>query len=96
MENSISISVCQLSFNKIGILLQEEDINEIHDAVNSEKPNVDRQVRSMLEELASSCHRYTSAKISGSSAGKTLLDQERTKMCQSEIVRRYRYALNCI
>lgn len=65
---------------------QEDDINEIHEAIHLDKPNLDRQMRTMLDELSSSCCRYKTAKISGSTAGKTLLDQERTKLCQSEIV----------
>ena len=70
----------------MSLIRQEEGINQIHEAVRLEKPSAVKQMQTVLEELASSCTRYITAKISGSNAGKTPLDQERIKLCQREVV----------
>lgn len=58
-------------------LIEEEDVR------------AEVRLRSTLEDLASACTRYlsiTKANALGPGSGKTKLDKERIKLCQSEIV----------
>ena len=53
-----------------------------------EKPNPEKKLETVLEELAMHCTRYLNSSLSKTSAsGKTKLDVERLKLCQQEIVR---------
>ncbi|GFU43371.1 otoferlin [Nephila pilipes] len=60
--------------------------------IRLEKPNVDRRLRGVLEELGTGCNRFlTIVKGAGGSAStKTKLDKERTKLFQRELARPHR------
>lgn len=57
----------------------------------------EKRLKSVLDELANDCNRYTSLTRnagSGPGTGKTKLDKERSKMCLREIVRAYLFNIN--
>nr|CAD7405425.1 unnamed protein product [Timema poppensis] len=67
----------------------EEGLSEVHSLMDLEDPGGERKLRVVLDEVHTSCARYSSiAKGNGSSAGmgKTKLDKERMKLCLREIV----------
>nr|CAD7258972.1 unnamed protein product [Timema shepardi] len=66
----------------------EEGLSEVHSLMDLEDPGGERKLRVVLDEVHTSCARYSSiAKGNGSSAGmgKTKLDKERMKLCLREI-----------
>nr|CAD7590206.1 unnamed protein product [Timema genevievae] len=66
----------------------EEGLSEVHNLMDLEDPGGERKLRVVLDEVHTSCARYSSiAKGNGSSAGmgKTKLDKERMKLCLREI-----------
>ncbi|KAG8190919.1 hypothetical protein JTE90_014400 [Oedothorax gibbosus] len=71
---------------KIGDKL-EEGLTDVQEMIRLEKPNADRRLRGVLEELGTGCNRFlTILKGAGGSAStKTKLDKERTKLCQREL-----------
>lgn len=57
--------------------------------VDSDLPDCDKKLKSVLDDLANDCNRYASLTRnagSGPGSGKTKLDKERNKMCLREIV----------
>jgi hypothetical protein len=61
--------------------------------IHAEKPDADRRLREVLDELSTACSRYVSVshQVKGRGAtapmaGRTRLDMERLKLCQREIV----------
>ncbi|GIY69883.1 otoferlin [Caerostris darwini] len=71
---------------KIGDKL-DEGLTDVQEMIRLEKPNVDKRLRGVLEELGSGCNRFlTIVKGAGGSAStKTKLDKERTKLFQREL-----------
>lgn len=57
--------------------------------MDSDQPDADRKLRSVLEDLSTRCNKYLTivkGKSTGSGVGKTKLDKERMKMCYRELV----------
>lgn len=53
-----------------------------------EDPSSEKLLKTVLEELSSSCNRYvgiSKSSATGPGVGKTKLDKERTKLCQREM-----------
>ncbi|XP_022168096.1 otoferlin-like isoform X2 [Myzus persicae] len=73
--------------NKISDKL-EEGLNEVSFLVDDDDPDKEDKLKSVLDELSTSCNRYvnfTKGVGCGQGLGKTKLDKERMKLCLREI-----------
>lgn len=69
--------------------VQEEGLNEVSFLIEDDDPGKEDKLKSVLDELSSSCNRYvnfTKGVGSGQGLGKTKLDKERIKLCLREMV----------
>ena len=83
----------QIRLHILFFVLQEDGIAEVNEMIHAEKPDADRRLRELLDELSLACSRYVgiSHQVKGRGfnapiAGRTRLDTERLKLCQGEIV----------
>ncbi|RZF48118.1 hypothetical protein LSTR_LSTR002184, partial [Laodelphax striatellus] len=66
----------------------EEGLSEVSSLIDGEEGAAERKLRAVLDELSSSCAKYTSVargNTSGSGVGRTKLDKERMKLCLRDI-----------
>ncbi|XP_050432533.1 otoferlin-like isoform X3 [Adelges cooleyi] len=66
----------------------EEGLNEVSFLLDDDDPDKEDKLKSVLDELSSSCYRYvnfTKGVGCGQGLGKTKLDKERIKLCLREI-----------
>ena len=75
--------------NIIIYILQETGLADVNEMRAQERPFPERRLRGVLEELATGCSRYislTHGKHGGVGVGRTILDKERYRLCQREMV----------
>ncbi|XP_057656510.1 otoferlin-like isoform X1 [Diorhabda carinulata] len=66
----------------------EDGLSEVNSAVEAEDPDMEIQLKRVLDDLSTRCAKYiilSKASLSEAETGKTKLDKEHLKLCQREI-----------